>query len=42
MRMLDLTLEKLPQFMIKNAKGFVLNPSSVNLVLTGEQLKRLL
>ena len=42
MRMLDLTLKQLPQFMIKNAKGFVINPDSVNLVLTEDQLKRIL
>ncbi len=42
MRMLDLTLKQLPQFMVKNAKGFVINPASVNLVLTEDQLKRLL
>ena len=42
MRMSSLTFNQLPQFLIKDSKGFVLNPAGVNLVLTVDQLKRIL
>lgn len=42
MRMSNLTLKQLPQFLIKDSKGFVVNPAGVNLVLTVDQLKRIL
>ncbi|MCI8950836.1 MAG: SseB family protein [Lachnospiraceae bacterium] len=42
MRMSNLTLKQLPQFLIKDSKGFVVNPAGVNLVLTVEQLKQIL
>ena len=41
-RMSVLGLRQLPQFLIKESKGFVLNPAGVNLVLTADQLKRIL
>lgn len=42
MRMSNLTLKQLPQFLIKDSKGYVLNPAGVNLVLTAQQLNHIL
>lgn len=42
MRMSNLVFKQLPQFLLKDSKGFVLNPAGVNLVLTVDQLKRIL
>lgn len=42
LRMSNLELSQLPRFLIKESKGFVINPAGVNLVLTGEQLNRIL
>ena len=42
MRMSNLSIKQLPQFLIKDSKGFVLNPAGVNLVLTTKQLERIL
>ena len=41
-RMSTLTFKQLPQFLIKQSKGYVLNPASVNLVLTADQIKRII
>ena len=41
-RMSVLSLRQLPQFLVKESKGYVLNPAGVNLVLTADQLKRIL
>ena len=41
-RMSTLTFQQLPHFLIKDSKGFVLNPAGVNLVLTGEQIRKVL
>lgn len=42
MRMSNLALKQLPQFLIKDSKGFVLNPAGVNLVLTTGQLQNII
>lgn len=42
MRISKLSVKQLPQFLIKDSKGFVLNPAGVNLVLTTKQLERIL
>lgn len=42
LRISSLAFSQLPQFFIENSKGFVINPASMNLVLTVEQIKRIL
>ncbi len=41
-RMSVLGIRQLPQFLVKESKGYVLNPASMNLILTADQLKRIL
>lgn len=42
LRMSNLTFAQLPQFLIKDSKGYVINPAGVNLVLTTEQIQRII
>ncbi len=42
MRMSSLSIKQLPQFLLKDSKGYVLNPAGVNLVLTVKQLERII
>lgn len=42
LRISSLAFQQLPQFFIKDSKGYVINPASMNLVLTTEQIKRIL
>lgn len=41
LRMSSLSFFQLPQFLIKDSKGFVINPAGVNLVLTADQIQRI-
>lgn len=41
LRMSNLNFSQLPQFLIKDSKGYVINPAGVNLVLTVEQIQRI-
>lgn len=42
LRMSNLSFSQLPQFLIKDSKGYVINPAGVNLVLTVEQIQRII
>ena len=41
LRISSLSFYQLPQFLIKDSKGFVINPAGTNLVLTTEQIQRI-
>ena len=38
MRMAPLSIGQLPKYMVKESKGFVINPAGFNLQLSGEQI----
>lgn len=41
LRMSNLSFSQLPQFLIKDSEGYVINPAGTNLVLTVEQIQRI-